>query len=73
MSKNAASTSGAYAISRPVDPSSRPSPTISALAKLIDPDEGETAAYEENRSRGERRRERRQRRRESKDLEGLAE
>jgi phthiocerol/phenolphthiocerol synthesis type-I polyketide synthase E len=48
-------------------------PTISALAKLIDPDEDETAAYEENRSRGERRRERRQRRREAKDIEGLAE
>jgi NAD(P)-dependent dehydrogenase (short-subunit alcohol dehydrogenase family)/acyl carrier protein len=44
-------------------------PTISALAKLIEPDQDETAAYEEHRSRGERRRERRQRRREAKEFE----
>ncbi|HLF24978.1 MAG TPA: SDR family NAD(P)-dependent oxidoreductase [Anaerolineae bacterium] len=44
-------------------------PTVSALAKLIQPDENGAPAYEESRSRGERRRERRQRRREARAVE----
>jgi acyl carrier protein/NAD(P)-dependent dehydrogenase (short-subunit alcohol dehydrogenase family) len=44
-------------------------PTISALSKLIQPDDEAPADYEDNRSRGERRRERRQRRREGSEPE----